>query len=54
MATEGNIAAPTKEANIPVLAKYARDGYAILSPAPSCTLMFKQEIPLMYPDGSGL
>ena len=38
-----------KEANIPVLAKYAKDGYAILSAVPSCTLMFKQEIPLMYP-----
>lgn len=40
----------SKEANIPVLAKYAAQGYAILSAVPSCTLMFKQEIPLMYPD----
>jgi len=40
----------SKEANIPVLTKYAREGYAILSAVPSCTLMFKQEIPLMYPD----
>lgn len=40
----------SKEANIPVLAGYAKDGYAILSAVPSCTLMFKQEIPLMYPD----
>ncbi|MBM4206355.1 MAG: Fe-S oxidoreductase [Gammaproteobacteria bacterium] len=40
----------SKEANIPVLARYARDGYALLSAVPSCTLMFKQEIPLMYPD----
>jgi Fe-S oxidoreductase len=39
-----------KRANIPVLAKYAREGWAIVSPVPSCTLMFKQEIPLMYPD----
>ena len=39
----------SKEANIPVLAKYAREGYAILAAVPSCTLMFKQEIPLMYP-----
>ncbi|PKO44353.1 MAG: Fe-S oxidoreductase [Betaproteobacteria bacterium HGW-Betaproteobacteria-3] len=39
-----------KEANIPVLAKYAKEGYAILAAVPSCTLMFKQEIPLMYPD----
>ena len=39
-----------KKKNIPVLAKYAREGYAILAPVPSCTLMFKQELPLMYPD----
>ncbi|MCH7344031.1 Fe-S oxidoreductase [Pelomonas sp. CA6] len=39
-----------KEANIPVLARYAREGYAILSAIPSCTLMFKQELPLMFPD----
>ena len=40
----------SKNANIPVLAKYAKDGFAILSAVPSCTLMFKQEIPLMFPD----
>jgi Fe-S oxidoreductase len=40
----------SKQANIPMLVRYARDGYAILSAVPSCTLMFKQEIPLMYPD----
>ena len=40
----------SKEANIPVLARYAREGYAIVSAVPSCTLMFKQEIPLMFPD----
>ena len=39
----------SKEANIPVLVRYAREGYAILTAVPSCTLMFKQEIPLMYP-----
>ena len=33
-----------------MLAKYAREGYAILSAVPSCTLMFKQELPLMYPE----
>ncbi|HZY15325.1 MAG TPA: heterodisulfide reductase-related iron-sulfur binding cluster, partial [Ramlibacter sp.] len=40
----------SKRANIPVLVKYAREGYAILAAVPSCSLMFKQEIPLMYPD----
>jgi len=42
--------AKAKEANIPVLARYAKDGYAILSAIPSCTLMFKQELPLMFPE----
>ena len=35
--------------NIPHLAKLAKDGYAILTPVPSCTLMYKQELPLMFP-----
>ena len=39
-----------KDANIPVLAKYAREGWAIVTPVPSCTLMYKQELPLMFPD----
>jgi Fe-S oxidoreductase len=39
-----------KVANMPVLARYAREGYAILSAVPSCTLMFKQELPLMFPE----
>ncbi len=39
-----------KAANMPVLARYAREGYAILSAIPSCTLMFKQELPLMFPE----
>jgi Fe-S oxidoreductase len=39
-----------KKTNIPVLARYARAGFAILAPVPSCALMFKQELPLMYPD----
>ena len=41
--------AASKEQNIPVLARYAREGYQILSAVPSCTLMFKQELPLMFP-----
>ncbi|MFU2487454.1 (Fe-S)-binding protein [Thauera sp. WH-1] len=41
-----------KQRNIPALAKLARDGYAILAPVPSCALMFKQELPLLYPDDS--
>lgn len=39
-----------KAANIPVLAKLACAGYAILTAIPSCTLMFKSELPLLFPD----
>jgi Fe-S oxidoreductase len=38
------------EVNVPHLVELADAGYAILAPVPSCTLMFKQELPLMYPD----
>jgi Fe-S oxidoreductase len=40
--------ARSKDTNIPVLARLAREGYAILTPVPSCTLMFKQELPLLF------
>ena len=36
--------------NLPLLSKYANEGYAIISLVPSCTLMFKQEIPLLFAD----
>jgi glycerol-3-phosphate dehydrogenase subunit C len=39
-----------KNANIPVLAKYAKDGFAIVTAVPSCTLMYKQELPLLFPE----
>ena len=39
-----------KRKNIPKLARLAREGWAIVAPIPSCSLMFKQELPLMYPD----
>ena len=42
--------AEKKAVNIPQLAKLAREGYAILTAIPSCTLMYKQELPLMFPD----
>lgn len=38
-----------KTKNIPVLAKLAREGYAIMAAVPSCTLMYKQELPLLFP-----
>ncbi len=39
-----------KEANIPVLARLVDEGWDIVAPVPSCALMFKQELPLMFPD----
>jgi Fe-S oxidoreductase len=38
-----------KEANIPVLAKLVDEGWDIVAPVPSCVLMFKQELRLMFP-----
>jgi glycerol-3-phosphate dehydrogenase subunit C len=39
-----------KESNIPELARWVEQGWDIVTPVPSCTLMFKQELPLMFPD----
>ena len=39
-----------KETNIPELAYWVEMGWDIVTPIPSCTLMFKQELPLMFPD----
>ena len=39
-----------KDANIPVLAKLVDEGWDIMAVVPSCVLMFKQELPLMFPD----
>lgn len=39
-----------KEANIPVLAQLVDDGFDLTAPIPSCVLMYKQELPLLYPD----
>ena len=42
--------AKAKEANIPVLSKLIDEGWDIVGPVPSCVLMFKQELPLMFPN----
>jgi len=42
--------ARAKELNIPLLAAWVDKGWDIVTPVPSCTLMFKQELPLMFPD----
>ena len=39
-----------KEKNIPILARLVDEGYDLIAPVPSCVLMYKQELPLMYPD----
>ena len=41
--------AKAKEANIPQLAALIGAGFDIIAPVPSCVLMFKQELPLMFP-----
>ena len=44
--------ARAKEVNIPVLAKLVDQGFDLIAPVPSCVLMYKQELPLMFPDDS--
>jgi Fe-S oxidoreductase len=39
-----------KDDNLPVLAQAVDDGFDLIAPIPSCVLMFKQEIPLLFPD----
>ncbi|MFI0397817.1 MAG: (Fe-S)-binding protein [Thiolinea sp.] len=42
--------AAAKEANIPQMLAMINEGWDIVAPIPSCVLMFKQELPLMFPD----
>jgi Fe-S oxidoreductase len=39
-----------KDANLPIFLQAIAEGYDIVAPIPSCVLMYKQELPLMYPD----
>jgi Fe-S oxidoreductase len=39
-----------KNVNIPAMVKLIDEGWDIVAPIPSCVLMFKQELPLMFPD----
>jgi Fe-S oxidoreductase len=43
-----------KDANIPVFAQAIADGYDIIAPIPSCVLMYKQELPLMFPEDEAI
>ncbi len=38
-----------KDRNLPVFLSAIDEGYDILAPIPSCVLMYKQELPLMFP-----
>jgi len=42
--------ADLKTKNVPPLIAMIERGYDIVAPIPSCVLMFKQELPLMFPD----
>lgn len=39
-----------KETNIPQLARLVDEGWDLMAPVPSCVLMFRQELPLMFPE----
>ena len=39
-----------KDANIPAFVEAIEEGFDIIAPIPSCVLMYKQELPLMFPD----
>ena len=43
-----------KERNIPQLLAALEAGYDLLAPIPSCVLMFKQELPLMFPEDAAV
>ena len=43
-----------KKKNVPLLMDYVEAGYAIVTPMPSCTLMFRQELPLLFPEDQDL
>ncbi len=40
------------QVNIPVLAKLVDAGFDLVAAVPSCVLMFKQELPLMFPENA--
>ena len=43
-----------KNENIDVLAPLVDEGFDIVAPVPSCVLMFKQELALMFPEDEGV
>ena len=45
-----DVVAKYRETNIPELNRLIDEGWDIVAAIPSCVLMFKQELPLMFPD----
>lgn len=45
-----NAVTRAKKHNIHELYQWVKEGWDIVAPVPSCVLMFKQELPLMFPD----
>lgn len=43
-----------RDVNVDELYSFVQKGYDIVAPIPSCVLMFKQELPLMFPDDEKL
>jgi Fe-S oxidoreductase len=39
-----------KDANLPLFIDAIEDGYDIIAPIPSCVLMYKRQLPLMFPE----
>ena len=52
----GNIEQVSKmmNRNLPKFKKFTDQGYLIIAPIPSCVLMYKQELPLLFPDNQDL
>jgi len=46
--------AQLKAKNLPPLLAMIERGYDLVAPVPSCVLMFKQELPLMFPDDADI
>ncbi len=43
-----------KNAVVPLLHELVREGWDLIAPVPSCVLMFKQELPLLFPEEEAL
>ena len=43
-----------KDANLPLFSAAIDAGYDLMAPVPSCVLMYKQEVPLMFPDDAAV